>query len=123
MRLAADAGSVPDESAILPGRVQPGRFAAFEPALNRVLRLAKQNRNFFVRMLAVTDEEWYYDDVGRARQTVTIANTRFFLHERRVDFGIEISRADQFNLPFDSPAGVFIVARAMAGDEQCCFGW
>ena len=118
VRFAADSRGVPHELSFFFSRIAPGGLAAFEPALHRFLRLAEHHRNVLVGMQPVADEEGNQDNVPSARQAVAIPDARFFFHENRVDLGVKILRADEFDLALDGLTGVFVAARAVAGDEQ-----
>ena len=49
---------------------------------------------------------------------IAAVDARFFLHENRVDLGVDFQRADQFHLPLNGLAGIGVALRAVAGDEQ-----
>ena len=70
------------------------------------------------RMQTVADEKRDHHDVPRPGECIAITDTRLFFHERRVNFCVHISRPDEFHLPLNGLARVFIVRRAVAGNEQ-----
>lgn len=118
VRFAADAGGVPDEFAVFLRGISPRRLAAAHSLTDVFLRFAEQHRDVFVGMQAVADEERDHHEVSRAGEPVAVADTRVFLHEHGVNFGVFFSRADELDLALDGDAGVFVVARAVAGDEE-----
>ena len=117
-RLAADAGGVPNAFAFVLGWVAPGRLAQLQPLPHDGPGRAQHHRNVFKGMQAVADEERDHNHVLRLRQLVAIADARVFLHEKGVDLGKKVLGADQLHLPLDGFAGILVVARAVAGDEQ-----
>ena len=98
--------------------IAPGWLSAFESALHRFNRFAQHERNAFVRVQSVADEERHHDDILRSCQPVAISDARLLFHEHGMHFRVNVSRADEFDLSFDGCARVFVVARAVAGDEQ-----
>ncbi len=94
------------------------RLAGGKALLDRPFRLAEQNRNVRLRVQAVADEKRDDDQVPGLRERITFANARAFFEKNRADGGINFHRPDQFRLPLDGPPRVFILHRAVAGDEQ-----
>src|SRR5688572_163532 len=122
MGFASDAGGVPEKFTFFLGGVAPGRLAFLETFLDDALGFAEHDGDVFVGMEAVADEERDHDDVASGGHGVTVADAGIFLHEDRMDFGVFAAGADEFDLAFDRFAGVFIVAGAVAGDEERGFG-
>ena len=118
MRLAADGRRIPDQFAVFFRRIAPRRLAGGEPLLNGRPRFAEQNRNVLLRVQTVADEKRHDDQIFRLREPIAFGNARVFFKENRVDAAVKIQRADQFHLPLDRLARIFVFLRAVAGDEQ-----
>ena len=123
VRLAADAGGIPEKFALLLGRVAPGGLTFLEPLLDDAFGFAEHDRDVFKGMESVADEERDHDDVAGGGHGVAIADARVFFHEDGVDLGVFAAGADEFDLAFDGLAGVFVVAGAVTGNEKGGLGW
>src|ERR1035437_8152453 len=104
-------------------RVAPRRLAGSEPLFHEALRFAEQNRNVLDRVQTVADEKRNDDAVFCLRQPMAVFNERRFLHENRMDIGVNFLRTDQFHLPLDGLARILVSFRSMSGDEKRGFGW
>src|SRR5208282_3797914 len=87
VRLGADGGRIPDESAVFLRWIAPRRLAGGNPLLDDPLRLAEQNRNVLLRVQTVADEKRDDNHVPRLHERVTIINARAFFEKNRVDVG------------------------------------
>ena len=121
MWFCADWSCVPDKFVVALGRISPCRLVIGKAFLYLSLGFAEQDRDVLLRVHAVADEERHDDDVFRAREFVAISDARLFFEEHGMDRGIFVGRADNFDLALDGFAGIFILLRAVTGDEQSGF--
>src|SRR5688500_9283495 len=98
---AADAGGVPDKLAFFFGGVAPGGLTFCKTPLDDAFRFAEHDRDVFVRMEAVADEEGDNDDVAGGSHGVAIADAGGFFHEYGMDFGVNAADPDEIGLALD----------------------
>ena len=79
---------------------------------------AEQQRNVLLGMQPIADEKRDDHQVFGPRQGITIGDARRFFQKNRVDVRIDALRTNQFHLPLDRLAGVFILLRPVSGDKQ-----
>jgi len=73
-------------------------------------------------MHPIADKKWDHDNIPGLREAVTITDARLFFDENGMRLGIFIPMPNQFDLSLDGFSGVFILSRAVAGDEKSDFG-
>jgi hypothetical protein len=73
-------------------------------------------------MHPIADEKRDHDNIPDLRHAVTITDARVFFDENGMHLGIFVPMPNEFDLSLDGFAGVFILSRAVAGDEKSDFG-
>ena len=114
----ADGAGIPNKLALFLGGVAPGGLAGGVAVFHNFLRFAQQHGNILDGMESVADKEGDNDDEPGGGEGVDLGDAGIFFHEDSVNGGVNLSGADELDLPVDGAAGIGVAAGAMAGDTE-----